>query len=29
VRTLARNVGFAAETVQQTSDRHWTWAACT
>jgi ubiquinone/menaquinone biosynthesis C-methylase UbiE len=27
VRALAAPLGFAARTVQQTSDRHWTWAA--
>lgn len=25
VRALVRPLGFAADTVQQTSDRHWTW----
>jgi len=27
VRALVTGLGFAAETVTQTSDRHWTWAA--
>ena len=27
VRAIATEFGFAAETVQQTTDRHWTWAA--
>ena len=27
VRQLVAEFGFAAESVQQTSDRHWTWAA--
>lgn len=27
VRNIATEFGFAAETVQQTTDRHWTWAA--
>lgn len=27
VRSLARQFGFADDTVQQTTDRHWTWAA--
>lgn len=27
VRSLVAPLGFAPETVQQTSDRHWTWAA--
>lgn len=27
IRTLVTNVGFAADTVQQTTDRHWTWCA--
>ena len=25
IRDLVASLGFAAETVQQTSDRHWTW----
>ncbi len=27
IRALVVRLGFAAETVQQTSDRHWTWSA--
>lgn len=27
IRALVAAVGFAADTVKQTSDRHWTWAA--
>ena len=27
VRALVAALGFAADTVQQTSDRHWTWKA--
>lgn len=27
VRALVRTLGFAPESVQQTSDRHWTWTA--
>lgn len=27
VRAMVMNLGFAAETVQQTTDRHWTWVA--
>ena len=27
IRDIATEFGFAAETVQQTTDRHWTWAA--
>jgi ubiquinone/menaquinone biosynthesis C-methylase UbiE len=27
IRELVANLGFARETVQMTSDRHWTWAA--
>lgn len=27
VRELVMSLGFTADTVQQTSDRHWTWAA--
>jgi ubiquinone/menaquinone biosynthesis C-methylase UbiE len=27
IRDLVASLGFAAETVQQTSDRHWTWIA--
>lgn len=27
IRQLVSSLGFAAETVQQTSDRHWTWSA--
>ena len=27
IRTLVAGLGFAAQTVQQTSDRHWTWSA--
>jgi ubiquinone/menaquinone biosynthesis C-methylase UbiE len=27
VRAMVTKLGFAAETVRQTSDRHWTWAA--
>lgn len=26
IRSLVQELGFAAETVQQSSDRHWTWA---
>jgi hypothetical protein len=28
VRALVTPFGFDASTVQQTSDRHWTWSAC-
>jgi ubiquinone/menaquinone biosynthesis C-methylase UbiE len=28
VRALVTPLGFDPQTVQQTSDRHWTWAAC-
>ena len=28
IRGLVRQLGFAPETVQVTSDRHWTWQAC-
>ncbi|MCS7046991.1 MAG: methyltransferase domain-containing protein [Gemmataceae bacterium] len=27
IRSVVAALGFAAETVQQTSDRHWTWVA--
>ena len=27
IRNLVAALGFAAETIQQTTDRHWTWAA--
>jgi hypothetical protein len=27
IRNLVMSLGFAADTVQPTSDRHWTWAA--
>jgi hypothetical protein len=27
VRAIVAPLGFAPETVEQTSDRHWTWAA--
>lgn len=27
IRTMAADLGFAKETVQQTTDRHWTWSA--
>jgi ubiquinone/menaquinone biosynthesis C-methylase UbiE len=27
IRDMVVSLGFAAETVRQTSDRHWTWAA--
>ena len=28
VQAMVTRLGFAAETVRQTSDRHWTWTAC-
>ncbi|HEY2415293.1 MAG TPA: methyltransferase domain-containing protein [Pirellulaceae bacterium] len=28
IRSLVTSLGFPADTVQQTSDRHWTWPAC-
>jgi ubiquinone/menaquinone biosynthesis C-methylase UbiE len=28
IRGLISSVGFPADSVQQTSDRHWTWSAC-